>query len=115
MALLKHDQSRASAQPAGRVGAIGFSPDYYRAIFAGLKVQAVLGALSLLVLDLGETQRAFLIAFVCQWITVLVIRFRRPHNPTEFDLLFIRYGIIVVLLGIMAFGPLLLHAFGLDR
>ena len=85
-----------------------YSPKYNGAFWTGLKIQAGLALLTALVLDLGQTHRAFWIAFLCQWATVWIILIRRPMTPTRLDLAIVRYGILPLLMIVASFGPALL-------
>lgn len=85
--------------------AIGTTPDrrnwkdysgrYNTAFRTALIVQGTLAALTALTLDFGQTHRAFWVAFVCQWLMVWMILFRRPMNPTRLDLAIVRFGIVL--------------------
>lgn len=90
-----------------------YSPKYNGAFWTGLKVQAGLAIFTALILDLGQTHRAFWVAFLCQWATVWLILFRRPMNPTRLDVAIVRYGIIPLLIIIAGFGPALLDSLGI--
>jgi hypothetical protein len=43
---------------------------------------------------MGQAQRAFEVAMLCQCATVFMIGMRRAQNPTSLDLLIVRFGII---------------------
>jgi hypothetical protein len=90
-----------------------YSPTYNVAFWTALKIQAGLAILTALVLDLGQTHRAFWVAFLCQWAAVWMILFRRPMNPTRLDLAIVRYGIIPLLIIVAGFGPALLDFLGI--
>ena len=85
---------------------------YYPAFRTAILLQFGLAVLTALVLDMGQTHRAFWVAFLCQWLMVAMIRLRRPLHPTEFDLALIRYGIIPIFLLIANGGPLLVRLAG---
>ncbi len=82
---------------------------------AAVLLQASMGALSLLILDSGQTTRAFVVALLCQWAMAWIILLRRPKNPTRFDLLLVRYGIIPLLFIVAGAGPPLLRLVGLQE
>ena len=84
---------------------IDFSPKYNAALWTALKVQAVLCILTALNLDMGDSHRVFWVAFLCHWVTILIILLRRPMNPTRLDLVIVCYAIIPLLLAIYALGP----------
>jgi hypothetical protein len=86
-----------------------YSPDFNPAFRTGLSIQAVLAVVTALVLDFGETHRAFGIAFACQWAATWIIMLRRPRNPTTLDLAIVRYGIVPLLFMVAIFGPTLIQ------
>ncbi len=92
-----------------------YSPQYNSAMKAAVLLQASMGALSLLILDSGQTTRAFVVALLCQWAMAWIILLRRPKNPTRFDLLLVRYGIIPLLFVVAGAGPPLLRLVGLQK
>ncbi len=90
------------------------SPEYNAAFKTGLLMQAVLAVLTALVLDFGQTHRAFWVAFVCQWAIVWIVLFRRPMQPTRVDLAIVRYGIVPLLFIVAGAGPWLLRLLGVQ-
>ncbi len=82
-------------------------------MWTGLKIQAALAVLTALMLDFGQTHRAFWVAMLCQWAIVFIILVRRPMAPTKSDLVIVRYGIIPLLLVVATFGPVLLRILGI--
>ncbi|MCU0719742.1 MAG: hypothetical protein MUC83_08565 [Pirellula sp.] len=82
-----------------------YSPEYNAAFKTALLIQAVLAVVTLLVLDFGQTHRAFWVAFLCQWAMVWIILCRRSMHPTWLDLLLVRYGIIPLLFVVAGVGP----------
>ena len=92
-----------------------YSPQYNVALKTALSLQAVIGALTLLVLDSGQTARAFGVALLCQWAMVWIMLLRRPMNPTRSDLIIARYGIIPLLFIVAGAGPPLLRLVGLQN
>ncbi|MGN6544696.1 MAG: hypothetical protein ACTHK7_06590 [Aureliella sp.] len=91
-----------------------YSPQYNAAFKTGLMIQAVLAVLTALVLDYGQTHRAFWVAFLCQWATVWIILFRRPMRPTQMDLSIVRYGIVPLLFLVAGAGPWFLRLLGVQ-
>ncbi len=81
-----------------------FSDAYWPALKVAVILQAVLGILTALMLDGGRSFVFFEVAFVGHWIGILLIMGRRPLTPTRFDLIYVRYGVIInlVLAGIIA-------------
>lgn len=90
-----------------------YSAAYNPAFRTALLIQAILAVLSVLVLDHGQTHRAFWVAFLAQWTMVWIILFRRSLQPTGMDLAFVRYGILPIGIIVAAGGPWLLRALGL--
>ena len=91
-----------------------YSSKYNAAFRSALLIQASLALLTALVLDFGQTHRAFWVAFVCQWATVWIILFRRPIDPTWFDMAIVRFGIIPILILVAGLGPSLLRWLGIQ-
>lgn len=92
-----------------------YSHQYHDAMKTALLLQALIGGLTLLVLDSGQTTRAFGVALLCQWAMVWIILLRRPMHPTRSDLLLVRYGIIPLLFIVAGAGPPLLRLIGLQN
>jgi hypothetical protein len=68
------------------------SPSYRSPIFEAVALQAILGILSLLILDGGTTARICGIALVAFWGGATVLIWRRPQSPTKIDIQLIRFG-----------------------
>jgi hypothetical protein len=49
--------------------------------------------------DMGEIQRAVMIASVPFWLMVYLIIYRNPHTPSIWAMLFIRWGLIPIIIG----------------
>jgi hypothetical protein len=94
---------------------VSYSPAFNGAFRTGLTIQAVLGVLTALLLDFGQSHRAFWIAVLCQWAAVFIILLRRPMAPTKLDLALVRYGIIPLLVSVATFGPPFLHFLGISN
>ncbi len=92
-----------------------YAPQYNAAMKTALLLQASIGALTLLVLDSGQTARAFGVALLCQWAMAWIILLRRPMNPTRSDLILVRYGIVAMLFIVAGAGPPLLRFVGLQN
>ncbi|XZE36226.1 hypothetical protein SH501x_001784 [Pirellulaceae bacterium SH501] len=97
--------ARLSEIPDSRKKWTHYSPEYNAAFKTGLLIQAVLAVVTALVLDFGQMHRAFWVAFLCQWAMVWIMLFRRPVNPTWFDLSLVRYGIVPLLITVAGAGP----------
>ena len=91
-----------------------YSPEYNAAFKTALLIQVVLALLTALILDFGQTHRAFWVAFLCQWAMVWIILFRRPMRPTRLDLSIVRYGIIPLLFIVAGAGPWFLRILGVQ-
>ena len=68
------------------------SSGYRKPIFEAVALQAILGLLSLLILDGGTTARICGIALVAFWGGTVVLIWRRPQSPTKTDVELIRFG-----------------------
>lgn len=76
--------------------------DAYRSAFRCGGVWA--GALALwcsMVLDMGESMRAFICALIAYIVAVVLIRRRRLNNPSKVDLLFISFALPFLFLAIL--------------
>jgi hypothetical protein len=91
-----------------------YSPIYNAAFKTALLLQAVLAIVTALILDFGQTHRAFWVACLCQWAMVWIILFRRPMRPTWLDLSLVRYGIVPLLLIVAGAGPWFLRILGVQ-
>ena len=73
--------------------------DHYRAaIFFAVKLQVILGILSLFILDGGESAQILGVALVAFWAAVTVQIWRNPKYPTITDIRLIRFGYPLVVL-----------------
>jgi hypothetical protein len=70
------------------------SPHYRSAAGRALRVQIPLAIVSALMLDGGRIARCCAAALLGFWIVALVIAFRRPWAPTQFDLWLWRWGFL---------------------
>lgn len=61
-----------------------------------LAVQLVLLCLGVLAMDNGELLRSFLCAAVAFWTVVVLIGWHRASRPTDWDLIFLRYGLVLL-------------------
>lgn len=68
------------------------APIWRKPIFEAVALQALLGLLSMLILDGGTTARICGIALVAFWGGVTVLIWRRPQSPTRTDIKLIRLG-----------------------
>ena len=73
------------------------SPSYRSAIFDAVKLQVVLGILSLMILDGGDSAHICGAALLAFWGGAVVLIWRHPLTPTTTDLQLIRFGYLAVL------------------
>jgi hypothetical protein len=71
---------------------------FFPALKFGVIVQIAIFVLTALVLDGGELNRLCTIAIIGYWIGVGIILLRRDASITKIDILFIRYGVVVLLI-----------------
>ncbi len=88
--------------------------EYLPAIRTALIWQAVLGVLASLMLDMGETRRAWGIAFLCHWAIIWLVLFCRPLHPTWLDLAIVRHATLPLLILIMLLEPWFLQLTGIS-
>lgn len=74
------------------------SSKYDRAVLQSLGMQLVAGCFAGLLLDGGIMTRVVGVAMLGFGISVGILMIRRPLQPTKFDLTFIRWGFLPVLL-----------------
>ena len=67
------------------------------ALKSGVILQAVLFVVTACMLDGGQLSSQFLVAMIGYWLGVAFIVARREMQPSKLDLLFIRYGSLVLL------------------
>jgi sec-independent protein translocase protein TatA len=80
------------------------SPLYWTALRFGILVQAILGILTALMLDMGQSFSVFKIAFLCHWLGIFLLFARRPMSPTRTDIFFMRWGtpLLMIAIGLIA-------------
>lgn len=83
-------------------------PRCVRPLRWSLVAQLILLGLGVVLMDNGETLRSFLCAAVAFWAVVVLIAWRRASKPTAWDLMFLRYGLVVLSLGCLV-GMQALH------
>jgi hypothetical protein len=74
---------------------------YKRALRATIIQQVIAGVLAL---GQGQTRHAALVAALAYWLSVVIVVARRPTSPTLGDILFVKYGFLVVLLIVLTAG-----------
>jgi hypothetical protein len=95
---------RAEAIPPSRAS-FEFSPNYWPAIKDAIVLQLLFGVPSALLLDGGRVFGFFKVALIGHISGILMIIGRRPISPTKADILFIRWGVPVVMLGTALVAP----------
>jgi hypothetical protein len=88
------------------------SRPYWPALRNALLLQSVLGMFTALLLDGGRSFTFFGVALLAHWIGIILIVARRPTTPTEFDLSFIRIGILPIFVLTGAISPLVWRIIG---
>jgi TatA/E family protein of Tat protein translocase len=86
--------------------AFKLSPLYWPALRFGILVQAILGVLTALMLDMGQSFAVFKIALLCHWLGIFLLFARRPMSPTKTDLIFMRWGTPLLMMAIGLIAPL---------
>jgi len=84
--------------PAPAVVDFAFSSRYGPALRFGIMLQAFFGLFTSLMLDTGESVGAFQVALLAHWTGIVLIMIRRAKAPTTADIVFIRWGLPMLLL-----------------
>ena len=95
---------------AGLFSAGSLSPAYKPAIKSAVLQQAIVFALSALMLDFGQTVIAALATAIGYWLEVLFLLWRRPTTPTAGDIYFVKRGFLAMFF-LMLFGTFLFADF----
>ena len=84
--------------PADESGVVTprLSKDFFSALKMGMIVQFSLLILTALMLDGGWMCRLCIVAVTGHWVGIGIIALRRRCAPTKFDLLFMRYGAVIL-------------------
>jgi hypothetical protein len=83
------------------------APQYRDAIRVAILLQVLLTLFMVLLLDGGYTARIGACAMGGFWIGVTAVMFRRPRNPSRLDLLYVRWGYLVLLVLSVIIAPLI--------
>lgn len=78
---------------------------YRPAVKVALTLQVLTTLLLLAILDGGTLARAGGAAMVGFWVGAAVVMFRRPRTPSRLDLLYLRWGYLVMLAIAVALSP----------
>jgi hypothetical protein len=79
------------------------SSSYRKPVFEALVLQALLGVLSLLILDGGDSAHICGTALLAFWGGAAVLIWRHPQTPTRVDLELIRFGYLPLVVVAFAF------------
>ena len=82
------------------------------ALKSGVGLQAVLFLLTACMLDGGQLFGQFLVAMIGYWIGVAFIVIRRETKTTRFDLFYVRYGSVILLVLAPAIAKLVYSIIG---
>jgi hypothetical protein len=83
------------------------SSAYRDAIKVAILLQVPLTLLMFLLLDFGYTARIGACAMGGFWIGVTAVMFRRPRSPSRLDLLYVRWGYLVLLVLSVIVAPVI--------
>jgi len=81
------------------------SPAYREAVKVALVLQVLTTLFFLTILDGGTLAKAGGAAMVGFWIGVAVVMLRRPNTPSALDLLYVRWGYLLMLVVGVALSP----------
>jgi TatA/E family protein of Tat protein translocase len=95
--------------------AFNLSPLYWPALGFGIIVQAILGILTVLMLDMGQAFNVFKISFLCHWLGIFLLFARHPMSPTKADIVFVRWGTPLVMIVIGLIAPIVWKIIGKDE
>jgi hypothetical protein len=101
-----------SAEEVARRELFEFSPRYWPALKQAISLQMVFGVLTGLMLDMGRSFGFFKVALVGHCLGILLIIGRRPLSPTKWDIFFIRFGVLLLLIFAGLFAPLVWSIIG---
>src|SRR5437667_5386440 len=97
------------------MSAVHFISDQYRRpLTTAIVFSAILAILSALMLDGGQAARLTAIGLLFFWACVLVGMWRRPFNPTRFDLVLIGWGCAPFVFGLQLALHVVWHLRGLE-
>ena len=84
--------------PHGYCPSVAIAPAYHPSIIVVAVEQLVFFFLALVLLDGGVTALLILISAAAYWMTLVVIAVRRSAAPTTTDILWLRYGFLLLFL-----------------
>jgi hypothetical protein len=91
--------------PGEDMTTLPLSPAYREAVKVALVLQVLTTLVLLTILDGGTLAKAGGAAIVGFWIGVTVVILRRPKMPSTLDLLYVRWGYLVMLVIGIALSP----------
>jgi Sec-independent protein translocase protein TatA len=97
---------RQRIRTATEESAFKLSPLYWPTIKFGVIIQAILGILAALILDMGQARGIFKVAFLAHWLGIFLLLARRPLRPTKADIVFVRWGTPLLMIAILLVAPL---------
>jgi len=77
---------------------VPISDSYRQPIFDALKLQVIIGVLSLMILDGGQCGQICGAALLAFWGGAAVLIWRRPQTPTKTDLQLLRFGYLPIVI-----------------
>ena len=83
------------------------APAYRKSITVALVLQVLTTLLLLTILDGGTLAKAGGAAMIGFWLGVALVMLRRPNMPSPFDLVYVRWGYLVMLIIAIALSPLM--------
>ena len=105
--LMVHHRSFRLTESRGDSSAGVMSGDgerHSKAIAFAIGQQAIVLVLSALALDGGFLLRVCVIAAVVSWFATALIMLRRPRQPTDVDLVIVKYGFWPAMLTVLVIG-----------
>ena len=92
-----------------------YAPEYNSVFLTALLIQVFFLVLSALLLDGGRMLRCVQVAVLSHWAATAIILFRRPKNPTQADLMIVKYAFLGMIVLVAAFGWPMVQLLGLER
>ena len=105
--MVEHRSSRPTTTPedgSSQQPVLAAGGRYSRAITTAVVQQAVVLSFTSLLLDGGRVCRFCVVAALASWVGTLVIMLRRPKQPTNPDLAFVKFGFWFAIAVVIAIG-----------
>lgn len=74
-------------------------PAWRATLWTAVAFSVVMAILSLLALDFGQSARLSGVGLAAFWSATLLVLWRRPGNPSRWDLVLIRWGCVPFVIG----------------